>query len=35
LIGRLHPHAIIAERPDEGDDAELVEWLAAIVRGAP
>jgi hypothetical protein len=35
LIGRLHPHAITAERPDEGHDAELVEWLAAIVRGAP
>src|SRR5260370_42183892 len=35
LTGRLHPHAITAERPDEGDDAELVEWLAAIVRGAP
>jgi hypothetical protein len=35
LIGRLHPHAITAERPDEGDDGELVEWLAAIVRGAP
>ena len=35
MIGRLHPHAITSERPDEGDDAELVEWLAAIVRGAP
>jgi uncharacterized protein len=35
LIGRLHPHAITAETPDEGDEAELVERLAAIVRGAP
>jgi hypothetical protein len=35
LIGRLHPHAITAERPDDGDDAELVERLATIVRGAP
>src|SRR6516225_7778582 len=35
LIGRQHPHAITAERPDDGDDAELVERLAAIVRGAP
>ena len=35
MIGRLHPHAITAERPDEGDDAELVERLVAIVRGAP
>ena len=35
MIGRLHPHAISAERPDEGDDAELVERLVAIVRGAP
>ena len=35
MIGRLPPHAITAERPDGGDDAELVEWLAAIVRGAP
>jgi len=35
LIGRLHPHAITAERPDDGNDAELVERLATIVRGAP
>jgi len=35
LIGRPHPHAITTERPDEGHDAELVEWLAAIVRGTP
>jgi uncharacterized protein len=35
LIERLHPHAITAERPDEGDEAELVERLAAIVRAAP
>ena len=35
MIGRLHPHANTAERPDEGGEAELVEWLAAIVRGAP
>ena len=34
MIGPLHPHVITAER-DEGDEAELVEWLAAIVRGAP
>jgi uncharacterized protein len=35
LIGRLHPHAITPERPDDGDDAELVERLATIVRGTP
>jgi uncharacterized protein len=35
LIGRLQPLAITAEKPDEGDEAELVEWLGAIVRGAP
>jgi uncharacterized protein len=35
LIGRPHLHAIAAERPDEGDEAELVKWLVAIVRGAP
>ena len=35
LMGRLHPEAITAERPDEGNEAELVERLAAIVRGAP
>ena len=35
MIGRLHPRAITAKRPDEGDEAELAEWLAAIVRGAP
>jgi hypothetical protein len=35
LIGRRDPHGITAERPDEGDEAELAEWLAAIVRGAP
>jgi hypothetical protein len=34
LIGRLHPHAITAKRPDDGDDTELVERLAAIVLGA-
>jgi hypothetical protein len=34
LIGRPHPHAITVERPDEGDEAELVERLVAIVRGA-
>ena len=34
MIGRLHPHAITTER-NEGYEAELVEWLAAIVRGAP
>jgi hypothetical protein len=34
LIGRLPPHAINAER-NEGDEAELVDRLAAIVRGAP
>ena len=34
MIGRLHPHAITAER-NEGDEAELVERLVAIVRGAP
>ena len=35
LIGRLHLHAITAERPDEGDEGELLERLIAIVRGAP
>src|ERR1700751_5030837 len=35
LIGRLHLHAITAERPDEGDEGELLERLVAIVRGAP
>ena len=35
LIGRLHPRADTAERPDKGDEAELVERLVAIVRGAP
>jgi hypothetical protein len=35
LIGRPHPQAITAERPDEGDEAALVEWLTTIVRGAP
>jgi hypothetical protein len=35
LIGRPHPQAITAERPDEGDEAELVERLAAIVHGTP
>ena len=35
LIGRRHPHAITAERPNEGGEAELVARLAAIVRGAP
>jgi hypothetical protein len=35
LIGRRDPHGITAEKPDEGDEAELAEWLAAIVRGAP
>jgi hypothetical protein len=34
LIGRLHRHGITAER-NEGDEAELVKWLAAIMRGAP
>ena len=34
LIGRLHPHAITAEGPEGGNEAELVEWLVAIVRGA-
>jgi Nucleotidyltransferase len=32
LSGHLHLHAL---RPDVGDDAELVERLAAIVRDAP
>ena len=35
MIGRRDPHGITAERPDEGYEAELAEWLAAIVRGAP
>jgi hypothetical protein len=35
LIGRLHPHAITAEKPDKGDETELAERLAAIVSGAP
>ena len=35
MIGRLHSHAITAERPDDGDDAELVERLGTTVRGAP
>jgi uncharacterized protein len=35
LIGRRDPHGITAERPDEGDKAELAGWLVAIVRGAP
>jgi hypothetical protein len=35
LIGRPHPHAITAERSGEGDEAELVERLAAIVCSAP
>jgi uncharacterized protein len=34
LIGRLHPHAINAEK-NEGDEAKLADRLAAIVRGAP
>lgn len=35
LIGRRDPHGITAEKPVEGDETELAEWLAAIVRGAP
>ena len=35
LIGRLHLHAITAERPDEGDEGELLERLVTIVGGAP
>jgi uncharacterized protein len=35
LIERSHPVAITAERPGEGDEAELLGRLVAIVRGAP
>jgi hypothetical protein len=35
LIACRDPQGITAERPDEGDEAELVDRLAAIVRGAP
>ena len=35
LSGRPYPHAITADRPDKGNGAELIQWLAAIVRGAP
>ena len=35
LIGRLYPRAMTAERSGEGDEAELVERLAAIVCSAP
>ena len=34
MIGRLHPRAINAEK-NEGDEAKLVDRLAAMVRGAP
>jgi uncharacterized protein len=35
LIGPPDLRAITAERPGEGDEAELVERLVAIVHGAP
>lgn len=35
MIGQLHPHPITADRPDEGNESERAEWLAAIVRGTP
>jgi hypothetical protein len=35
LIGLLNPHTITAERSGKGDEAQLVERLAAIVCSAP
>jgi uncharacterized protein len=35
LMGRVNPHTITAEGPGQGDEAELVARLVAIVRGAP
>ena len=35
MIRRRHPHAITSEKPGNGDEAELIARLTAIVHGAP